>query len=218
MERAGVFRFDPYRIVAARHHQDRLVAWCRPDLMEVDALLQIVRLPDLLADAAVALDLVHADGGGEIVGDQHVFAGIVHAQMDRPLPQLDRIAMGRQLARGRHAEGREVVLVRRKSRHGRDADTAGARRHIKIPARRMRPGVLDATGKLHRGAFGERSGVEIDVKMGQLRPDPGIERRFVLGLRERHARCGHGAGEQRGKISAIERHDSSSRRTSSCSI
>jgi len=94
VERARVFRLACFRIVAARHHQDGFIRGSGADLMEIDALLQIVRLLHLVADAAIALDLVHRDVGGEVEGDQHMLAGIVDAQVNRPLPQTERVAMG----------------------------------------------------------------------------------------------------------------------------
>src|SRR6202042_3858181 len=44
MQRTGVFRLAAFGIVAARDDQHGLVARRRPDLMEVNTLLQIVRL------------------------------------------------------------------------------------------------------------------------------------------------------------------------------
>src|SRR3954452_19569373 len=89
MERAWIFRLSLCRIVAARDDQHCLVGMSCPDLMEIDAGFELVRLLDLIADAAVAFDLVDGDIGGEVVGDEHMLAGMIHARMDRPLPQLD---------------------------------------------------------------------------------------------------------------------------------
>src|SRR5258706_2670447 len=84
-QRPRVFRLSPLRIIAARDDQDGFVQWGRPDLMEIDSLLQIGRLLHLIADTAVALDLVDRDAGRKIVSDQHMFAGVIHTRMDGPL-------------------------------------------------------------------------------------------------------------------------------------
>ena len=198
MERARILRLAGLRIVAARHHQDRLVARRRADLMEVDALLQIVRLAHLVPDGAVALDLVHAEAGREIIGDQHIFARDIDARMDRPPFQLDHVAMRRQLAGRPDPERRQIVLVGWKARSGVEPGSAGARRDIEEFFRRMRPRILNAARHLDRAALGKLGAGNIDLVMGQLVSDPRIEGRFLLAaLRERetwrHDRTGeHG--------------------------
>src|SRR5271163_3744815 len=124
VERARIFGLSPLRIVAARYDEHRLVARCRPDLMEVDALLETVRLLDFIADAAIAFDPVNRDIGGEIVRDEHILAGVVDAGVDRPLSQLDQVAMEREFAQWRDMECRKIVLVGRISGHRRDADAS----------------------------------------------------------------------------------------------
>ena len=100
VKRAGVLRLGGLGIVAARHHQDRLVPRRCTDLVEVDAFLKIVGLAHLVADAAVALDAMHSDARREIIGHQHEFAGAVDADMDRPVFQPHHFAMGAEFAGG----------------------------------------------------------------------------------------------------------------------
>ena len=116
MQRTGVLRFVAFGIVAARDDDHGLVARRRPDLMEEDALLQIVRLGDLVSDAAVGFDAMNADAGRVIVGDQDIFAAAVDAVVDRPPAQLDHIALRRQLAVAADPKRRQVVLVTGKAR------------------------------------------------------------------------------------------------------
>src|SRR5580704_12582199 len=142
MQRTGIFRLAAIGIVATRDDEHGLVARCRPDLMEVDTVLQIVRLGHLVADAAVGLDPVHADTGWEIVSDEDIFAASIDAIVDRPPAQLDHVALLRELAIAADPEGRQIMLVSGKAR------TAGARGHIEKFSRRARPGILDAAGHL----------------------------------------------------------------------
>src|SRR5262245_6652390 len=67
MERAWVFRLGSVRIVAARDDQHSLVGGSCHDLMEIDAGFELFRLLHLIADAAVAFDLVDGDIGGEVI-------------------------------------------------------------------------------------------------------------------------------------------------------
>src|SRR5579871_5907280 len=95
VERARVFGLSPLRVVAPGYDEHGLVVGRRPDLMEVDALFEIVRLLHFIADTAVGLDPVDRDIGGEVISNEHVLAGIIDAGMDRPLPQFDEVAMER---------------------------------------------------------------------------------------------------------------------------
>ena len=143
MERARIFWVGPLWIVAARHDEHGLVGGRRPDLMEVDALFDLVCLFRLIADAAIAFDLVDGDIGGEVVSHQHMFAGMIDAGMDRPLPQFDKVAMLREFTERRDPEGRKIVLVGRIPGHRRDANSARACRNVQVSPRRMRPCVLN---------------------------------------------------------------------------
>src|SRR5260370_29645759 len=96
VERARVFGLGPLRIVAARDDEHGLVAGRHSNLMEVDALLEIVRLLDFIADATVTFDPVHGDIGGEVISDEQVLAGAIDAGVDRPLSQLDQVAIERE--------------------------------------------------------------------------------------------------------------------------
>src|SRR5271156_6452271 len=74
----------------------------------------------------------------------------------------------------------------------------------------MRPYVLDAARQRDRCALGQRRSAKIDLEVGQLPADAGIEGRIDLGLGERHARRGDSARQHRGKRAAIDGHDGSS--------
>src|SRR5580704_8881262 len=199
MQRTGIFRLAAFGIVAARDHQHGLVVRCRPDLMEVDALLQIVRLRHLVADAAVGLDPVHADAGREIVGDEDIFAASIDAVVDRPRAQLDHVALWRELAIAADPEGRQIMFVAGKAR------TAGARGHIEKLPRRARPGILDAAGHLDRAALGQRVGIDVDIKVGELATDTGIERHALRrGLGEGATHGGNAAGQHGGERASAE--------------
>ncbi len=96
MERARVFWLGPLRIVAARDDQHGLIAGRHPDLMEVDAFLEIIRLLHLIANAAVTFDPVNGDTGGEVISDEQVLAGAIDAGVDRSLSQLDQVTIKRE--------------------------------------------------------------------------------------------------------------------------
>src|SRR5437879_2228791 len=105
--------------------------------------------------------------------------------MDRPLPQLDQLAMGREVAERSYPEGRDVVLVRRISRHRCDANSAAAGRDVEESAARMRPGVLNAAGECDGRAFGQCGSTQINFVVRQLTADTRIEGAIVFGLCER---------------------------------
>src|SRR5580692_1049451 len=130
VERARIFGLSALGIVTARYDEHCLVARCRSNLMEVDALLEIVRLLHFIADAAINFDPVHGDIGGEVISDENMLADVIDAGMDRPLSQLDQVAIEREFAQWGDPERRKIVLVGRISGHRRDADASGARRHI----------------------------------------------------------------------------------------
>jgi hypothetical protein len=130
VERAWVFGLGPLGIVAASYDEHGPIAGRCPDLMEVDALLEIVRLLHFIADAAIALDPVNGDVGGEVISDEHVFAGVIDADMNRPLSQLDQVAMEREFTQWRDPECRKIVLVGRISGHRRDPDAPAACRYV----------------------------------------------------------------------------------------
>ena len=113
MQRARILRLAAFRIVAARHHQNALVAGGGADLVEIDAFFQIVGLADLVPEGAVGFDAVDAQAGRKIIRDQRIFAGVVDARVDRPPAQLDHVAMRRELAGRADPEGGQVVLVGR---------------------------------------------------------------------------------------------------------
>ena len=73
---------------------------------------------------------------------------------------------------------------------------------------RLPPCVLDSSRQSDRCPLGQRRGVKIDVELGQLPSNAGIEGGPVPGLRKRHSRRGESAGKHCGKLAAIDNHDS----------
>src|SRR5262249_30155485 len=138
------------------------VARCRSRLVEIDTLLQIVRLDDLVTNAAVTLNAMHGNAGREIVGNQHVLSVDIDAGVNRTPAKLDHVAIGRQLTRRCDMERRQMVLVAGKP------GAARARRYIKITTRWMRPRILNAPWHPHRAAPLEGAGIYINVKMGEI--------------------------------------------------
>jgi hypothetical protein len=98
--------------------------------MEVNALLEIVRLLHFVANAAVTFDLVNGYIGGEVIGNKHVLASAIDAGMDRSLSQLYRIAVKRQLTQWRDPECHQIVLVGRISGHWRYPNAARTCRYV----------------------------------------------------------------------------------------
>ena len=146
LERAWILGFLPPTVVAARDQDERLVRWRRQDLVSVDPKVEVVGLPDLLADHPVGLDPVHADAARGVVGDEQEFAATVHAVMDRARAQLSGSSCGVSVAgRGIDTKDAGMMLVAFLS------GAAGARRDIEEAARRVRPRILRSARQHHGG-------------------------------------------------------------------
>src|SRR5579862_4919032 len=166
MQRTGVFGLVCFAVLSACHDDDGLVARRRADLMKVDALLQIVRLGHLVADAAIGVDAVNTDARRKIVRDENKSAASIDAVIDRPPAQLYHVAELREFAVAADPKRRQVMLVTRKSR------TAGTRGYIEKFPRWAGPRILDAARHFDRAAFGQRIGANIDHVVSEFSPDP----------------------------------------------
>src|SRR5262249_47494850 len=81
------------------------------------------------------------------------------------------------------------------------ARRAVARCHIKASARSVRPGIMDIGRQANRATAMELASFDVDIVLGQLRPDAGVERHsFPCGL----GRCGlrHNGGPPGNSTSA----------------
>src|SRR3954451_11464770 len=74
----------------------------------------------------------------------------------------------------------------------------------------MRPCVLNSAGERDRRPLGQCRRAEIDLVVGQLSADAGIEGAVVLGLRERETRRGKCAREHTGERASSDDHGYSS--------
>ena len=106
MQRTGVLRLVAFGVVAARDDDYSLIVRRRPDLMKVDALLKIVWLSHLVAEAAVGFDPMNADACRKIVSDEDIFVVSVDAVVDGPPPQLDHFTMLSEFSIGTDPKGR----------------------------------------------------------------------------------------------------------------
>src|SRR6185369_3354740 len=134
----------------------------------------------------------------------------VHARMHWPLPQLDQLAVRRELAKRSNAECRKIVLVGRIARHRCDPYSTRACRHVEVSPARMGPCVLNAAGEGDCGPLGQCGGAEIDFVVGQLSADAGIKSTVGFGLRESETRRGKCARKHAGECASSDVHGYSS--------
>src|SRR5690242_13515867 len=73
----------------------------------------------------------------------------------------------------------------------------------------MGPRVLNSAGQGDRRPFGQGGGAEINLVVGQLSADPGIEGAVVLGLRKREARRRKSARKHAGECASRDVHGQS---------
>ena len=166
LQRAGLLGLAAGGVVAPRHEDRQPVVRADPDLVAVNAGVDRPRLLDLLARGHVGIDPVHPDRARIAERDQQVLGGDVGRHVDRPGRQRDRIAVRRQRARRRiDAERRHVMLVAGRAHPRR----AVARRDIEMPARGVRPGIMDIGRQCHGAAPDQRSSFDIDTRIGSIR-------------------------------------------------
>ncbi len=183
LERAGVLGLVCLRIVAARHHDRRLVARRGQDLMRKNSDVEFFARRDLFAERAVRLDAMDRDVARIVVGGQQIFARAVDAAMHRPRRQRCDVAVRRERA-GRRIDAERGGDV---PGAGNGARAAVARHHVEKFLRRMRPDVLDiGAGRGHRISAGQRRAIDVDVVAGKLRTDALIEHRLGHGVLRRN--------------------------------
>jgi len=178
LQSARILGLAARRVVAACHKDRQPIVWTDPDLMPVNPGVDRPRLPDLVARGRVGINAVNPDRTRIAERDHQMLGGNIGRHMDRARRQRYRIPVRRQRAGGRiDAEGGHMMRVADRA-HSRRAIARG---DIEIPARSMRPGVMNIRRQRHGTAPDQRGALDVDVVMRKFRPDTGVKRRFIRG-------------------------------------
>jgi len=169
LDRAGIFGLAVAGIIAARDQDRGAVVGREPDLMGVDAGVEVFGLRHACAQRAIAIDAMHGHGARCVMGHEQITAAGVDTGMDGARRQRRRTAMRPQRP-GRLIDGESagVMLVAGQAR------SAGTRDHIQKTPRRMRPGVLNIGRQRYRAAFRERGLRDVEIVKRQHGTDAGV--------------------------------------------
>ena len=172
LQRARFLRFCRGRVVTTRHQDRGAVIERHPYLMAIDAGVDRVRLRDLGAERRIGVDAVDLEAARIAERDQYMRRRYVGGHMDRSGRQRDRRAVRGQFAGRADRKGADIV-----ARADETADPRGAvaGRAIQVAPRSVRPAVVDIGRQGHRAAPGQRRTLDIDLVVGQLRPDRRIK-------------------------------------------
>jgi len=183
LQRARLLGLPARGVMAARHQDNLLVVETDPHLVAVDPGVDRLGLRDLRARNHVRIDTIDLQPAWIAERDEDVLGRDVQGHVDRPGRQCDPFAMRRQRARIRFDLPRAHMVLCA----GKTADSGGAvaRGDIQIPARGVRPGVMDIGGRRDGAAALQRGALDIDGVMRQFRPDSGIKRDPVAALGHR---------------------------------